>query len=147
MRAPMRTAVLITSAALAGSAYTVDDRFADVVLIAGLIERSHQGRRKSGRQAAFSSDILYDTLRRFDPGHLMLDITREEAMRGLVDFSRIEAMLARVRGRIDLVRLRSVTPFAAPLFLEPGRIPVQGQAQERLAEAAAQRLMAAAGLT
>ncbi|WP_149141052.1 ligase-associated DNA damage response DEXH box helicase [Gemmobacter caeruleus] len=131
---------------LAGNA-VMKRTFRNAAIIAGLIERSHQGRRKSGRQAAFSSDILYDTLRRFDPGHLMLDITREEAMRGLVDFSRIEAMLARVRGRIDLVRLRSVTPFAAPLFLEPGRIPVQGQAQERLAEAAAQRLMAAAGLT
>ena len=46
--------------------------FRNVALIAGLIERSHQGRRKSGRQATFSSDILYDTLRRHDPDHLLL---------------------------------------------------------------------------
>ena len=32
------------------------------------------------------------------------------------------------------------------LFLEPGRIPVQGEGRERLAEAAAARLMQAAGL-
>ncbi|THD85009.1 ligase-associated DNA damage response DEXH box helicase [Aliigemmobacter aestuarii] len=115
-------------------------------IIAGLIERSHQGRRKTGRQATFSSDILYDTLHRFDPGHLLLDITRQEAMRGLVDFARIEEMIARTEGRIDLVRLDRVTPLAAPLFLEPGRIPVQGEGRERLAEAAAERLMKAAGL-
>jgi ATP-dependent helicase Lhr and Lhr-like helicase len=120
--------------------------FRACAIIAGLIERSHQGRRKSGRQATFSSDILYDTLHRFDPGHLMLRITREEAMRGLVDFSRIEDMLTRTAGRIDTHRLSRVTPLAAPLFLEPGRIPVQGEGRERLAEAAAQRLMAAAGL-
>lgn len=120
--------------------------FRSSAIIAGLIERQHQGRRKSGRQATFSSDILYDTLRRFDPDHLMLAITREEAMRGLVDFARIEEMLARVGGRIDLLRLRSVTPLAAPLFLEPGRIPVQGEGRDRLAEAAAARLMAEAGL-
>lgn len=115
-------------------------------IIAGLIERSHQGRRKTGRQATFSSDILYDTLRRFDPDHLMLRITRQEAMRGMVDFGRIEDRLTQVAGRIDLVRLDRVTPLAAPLFLEPGRIPVQGEGRERLAEAAAARLIAAAGL-
>jgi hypothetical protein len=102
-------------------------------LIAGLIERSHQGRRKSGRQATFSSDILYDTLRRYDPNHLLLQITREEALRGLIDFSRIEAMLARVGANITLIRRPRVTPLAAPLFFEPGRIPVHGEARDRLA--------------
>lgn len=130
---------------LAGNA-VMKRTFRSSAIIAGLIERSHQGRRKSGRQATFSSDILYDTLRRFDPGHLMLRITRDEAMRGLVDFARIEDRLAQVAGRTELRRLRSVTPLAAPLFLEPGRIPVHGEGRERLAEAAAARLMQAAGL-
>ncbi|MBL8563130.1 MAG: ligase-associated DNA damage response DEXH box helicase [Gemmobacter sp.] len=130
---------------LAGNA-VMKRTFRASAIIAGLIERSHQGRRKSGRQATFSSDILYDTLRRFDPDHLMLRITRQEAMRGLVDFARIEDRLARVQDRIDLIRLEKVTPLAAPLFLEPGKIPVQGEARERLAEAAALRLMQEAGL-
>jgi ATP-dependent Lhr-like helicase len=120
--------------------------FRATAIIAGLIERAHQGRRKTGRQATFSSDILYDTLRRYDPDHLLLRITREEAMRGLIDFSRIEALLARVGPRIDLIRLDRVTPLAAPLFFEPGRIPVQGEGRDRLASEAAQRLMEAAGL-
>jgi ATP-dependent Lhr-like helicase len=67
-------------------------------------------------------------------------------MRGLIDFSRIEAMLARVGPRIDLIRLTRVTPLAAPLFFEPGRIPVQGEGRDRLASAQAQALMEAAGL-
>ena len=121
--------------------------FRATAIISGLIERSHQGRRKTGRQATFSSDILYDTLRRYDPDHLLLQITREEAMRGLIDFSRIEALLARVGPRIDLHRLSRVTPLAAPLFFEPGRIPVHGAGRDRLASAQAQALMEAAGLT
>ena len=120
--------------------------FRNTALIAGLIERSHQGRRKSGRQATFSSDILYDTLRKYDPHHLMLDITREEALSGLVDFARIEEMLTRTAGRIDLIRLDRVTPLAAPLFLEPGKVPIHGHGRDRLAVDAAQALMAAAGL-
>ncbi len=120
--------------------------FRGVAIIAGLIERSHQGRRKTGRQATFSTDILYDTLRRHDPGHVLLQMTREEAMRGMVDFGRVEAMLGRVAGRIDLLRLPRVTPFALPLFLEPGRVPVHGEGRERLVAEAAARLMAAAGM-
>jgi ATP-dependent helicase Lhr and Lhr-like helicase len=120
--------------------------FRATAIIAGLIERSHQGRRKTGRQATFSSDILYDTLRRYDPQHLLLQITREEALRGLIDFSRIETLLARVESRIDLIRLPRVTPLAAPLFFEPGRIPVHGEGRDRLASAQAQALMEAAGL-
>ncbi len=120
--------------------------FRNAALVAGLIERNFPGKRKSGRQATFSSDILYDTLRRHDPRHLLLDITRQEALSGLVDFGRIEDMLARIGPRIDLVRLDRVTPLAAPLLLEPGRIPIHGAARERLLAEAADHLLATAGL-
>jgi ATP-dependent Lhr-like helicase len=114
--------------------------------IAGLIERNLPHARKSGRQATFSSDILYDTLYRYDPEHLMLQITREEALRGLVDFGRIEEMIGRVAGRIDHLRLPRVSPLAAPLFLEMGRVPVKGEAEERLLAQEAERLMEQSGL-
>ncbi|MAO00818.1 ligase-associated DNA damage response DEXH box helicase [uncultured Roseovarius sp.] len=114
--------------------------------IAGLIQRNTPGARKNGRQATMSSDILYDTLVKYDPEHLLLDITRQEAMRGLVDFGRIEEMLARVAGRVTLRRLARVSPLAAPLFLEAGRMPVEGAAQERLLAEESARLLAAAGL-
>jgi ATP-dependent Lhr-like helicase len=114
--------------------------------VAGLIERNTRSGRKSGRQATFSSDILYDTLAKYDPNHLMLRITREEAMRGLVDFGRVEDLLQRTKGRVDHVALKRVTPLAAPLFLEPGRIPVFGEGRERLLQDRAAELMAEAGL-
>jgi ATP-dependent Lhr-like helicase len=116
-------------------------------VIAGLIDRNTTGgQRKSGRQATFSSDILYDTLRRYDPDHLLLEITREEALKGLVDFGRVEEMLARTQGRIDHVVLDRVPPLAAPLFLEVGRVPIQGSGTDRLLEEEAARLMREAGL-
>jgi ATP-dependent Lhr-like helicase len=120
--------------------------FRHSAIIAGLIERTLPGARKSGRQATFSTDILYDTLRKYDPDHLLLRITRAEAERGLVDFGRIEAMLARVGGRIDLCALPRPSPFAAPLLLEPGRIGVEGRGRADLVAEAAARLMAEAGL-
>ena len=114
--------------------------------IAGLIERNLPQARKSGRQATFSSDILYDTLSKYDPDHLMLQITREEAMRGLVDFGRIEEMLARTNGKVDHIKTDRITPLAAPMFLEVGRVPVAGAAQERILAEAAEELMASVGI-
>ncbi len=104
--------------------------FRNTAIVAGLIERNVMGKRKSGRQTAFSSDILYDTLRRYDPDHLLMEITREEALRGLVDFGRIEEMLDRSSGRVDHVRVDRLTPLAAPLMLEVGRVPVRGGTAE-----------------
>ncbi|OAN84374.1 DNA ligase-associated DEXH box helicase [Jannaschia sp. EhC01] len=121
--------------------------FKGSAIIAGLVDRALPGgKRKTGRQAAFSTDILYDTLRKYDPDHVMMEITRQEAMRGLVDFGRIEEMLARIADRIDHRPLSRVSPLAAPLFLEAGRVPVQGLANERLLEEETQRLMQTAGL-
>ncbi|KQI69223.1 helicase [Loktanella sp. 3ANDIMAR09] len=114
--------------------------------IAGLIQRNLPQARKSGRQATFSSDILYDTLAKYDPDHLMLQITREEALRGLVDFGRIEEMLTRTAGRVDHVTLNRPTPLAAPMLLEMGRIPIKGAGAERLMEDTAAQLMRDAGL-
>ena len=121
--------------------------FRGCATIAGLIERNLPQARKSGRQATFSSDILYDTLSKYDPDHLMLQITREEAMQGLVDFGRIEEMLARTEGQVDHVKPGRITPLAAPLFLEVGRVPIKGAAQNRIMEETAAAMMDAAGLS
>jgi len=120
--------------------------FRGAATIAGLIERNLPQARKSGRQATFSSDILYDTLRKYDPDHLLMRITETEALRGLVDFGRIEEFLARTQGRIDHVRLERVSPLAAPMLLEVGKVPIAGEGRERLLAREAAALMAVAGL-
>ncbi|MCB1343586.1 MAG: DNA ligase-associated DEXH box helicase, partial [Pseudooceanicola sp.] len=121
--------------------------FKGAATIAGLIDRVTVGPRKTGRQTLFSATILYDTLMRYDPDHLMIRITREEALRGLVDFGRIEEMLDRTGGRVEHVEAPHVTPFAAPLLLEVGKVHVaSGEADERLLAEEAKALMAEAGL-
>ena len=120
--------------------------FRSAAIIAGLIDRNFPGKRTSGKQATFSSDILYDTLHRYDPDHLMLQITEEEAMRGHIDFGRVELLLETVGDRIDQIALDRVSPLSAPLFLERGRVPIKGVAEARLIEEEAARLMEEAGL-
>ena len=130
---------------LAGNA-VMKRTFRASATIAGLIQRNTPQSRKSGRQATFSSDILYDTLHKYEPDHLLMQITREEALRGLVDFGRIREMAERIDGRIDHLKLNRVSPLSAPMFLEMGRVPVKGAAEEKLLADEAARLMESAGL-
>ena len=58
----------------------------------------------------------------------------------------IREMCARVGDRIDHMALDRVTPLAAPLLLEPGRVPIRGTADERLLEEEVTRLLDESGL-
>jgi ATP-dependent Lhr-like helicase len=77
----------------------------------------------------------------------MMRVTKTEAMTGLVDFARIRKMLLRVGDNIEHQNLRRLSPLSAPLFLEAGRVPVEGQAVDRLIAQEAEALMSEAGLT
>ena len=112
--------------------------FRNIATIAGLIEKTHPGAEKSGRQMTMNSDLIYDVLRRHQPDHILLRATRAEAAQGLTDVARIAALLARVKGRIRHRALKQVSPLAVPALIEEGREWVAGGAEDALlAEAAA----------
>lgn len=102
--------------------------FKHCALIAGLIERRHPGAEKSGRQVTFSTDLIYDVLRKHQPDHLMLRCARHDAATGLLDIARLGDMLTRVHGHIRHIALDRVSPFAVPIMLEIGRERAPGDA-------------------
>ena len=99
-------------------------------VISGLIERRHPGqaagRVKSGRQVTISSDLIYDVLRKHDPGHILLEAAWADAATGLLDIARLGDFLRRIKGRIRYKALDRVTPLAVPVLLEIGRELVYG---------------------
>jgi ATP-dependent Lhr-like helicase len=112
--------------------------FRNVAVIAGLIERRHPGQEKTGRQVTFSSDLIYDVLRKHQPDHVLLQATRADAGTGLIDLARLAAMLKRAKGRISHRQLARVSPLAVPVLLDVGREQVRGEGgvDEWLADAA-----------
>jgi ATP-dependent Lhr-like helicase len=118
--------------------------FRTVAVIAGLIERKHPGREKSGRQVTVSTDLVYDVLRRHDPGHILLEAAWEDAATGLLDIARLGQFLARARGRIRHQALDRVSPLAVPILLEIGVEPVGRLTREDLLREAAEDLIAEA---
>ncbi|MDB5411296.1 MAG: ATP-dependent helicase [Rhodospirillales bacterium] len=115
--------------------------FRNVAVIAGLIERKHPGAHKTGKQVTFSSDLIYDVLRRHEPDHILLRATRADAATGLTGVRRLGDMLARVRGRITLRALDRVSPLAVPILLEIGREQVSGSAIDTMIDEAAAALI------
>jgi ATP-dependent Lhr-like helicase len=107
-------------------------------VISGLIERRHPGKTKSGRQVTVSSDLIYDVLRKHDPGHILLEAAWADAAAGLMDIGRLGGFLRRIKGNIRHKALTGVSPLAVPVLLEIGQELVYGGtvAEDMLREAA-----------
>jgi ATP-dependent Lhr-like helicase len=116
--------------------------FRNVAVIAGLIERRFPGEEKSRRQVTFSSDLIYDALRKHEPDHILLRATRQDAAWQLADLRRLGELLRRAKGRIDYRRLDRISPLAVPVLLEIGKERVlDGTAEDELLDIAAQELI------
>ena len=105
--------------------------FREVAVIGGLVERQHPGKRKTGRQVTFSTDLIYDVLRRYEPGHLLLEAAWADAKAKMTDLGRLAHLLE--PERIDHVALPRVSPLAVPVLVLIGRERVAaGSAEEAL---------------
>jgi ATP-dependent helicase Lhr and Lhr-like helicase len=115
--------------------------FRNAAVIAGLIERRHPGKIKSGRQVTMSTDLIYDVLRRHDPGHILVEAAWADAATGLLDVARLGEFLARIKGRIRHQSLSRLSPLSVPILLEIGRERVYGQGQDAILREAAEDLI------
>jgi ATP-dependent Lhr-like helicase len=119
--------------------------FREVAIIGGLVERQQLGKRKSGRQVTFSTDLIYDVLRRYEPDHLLLRAAWEDARTRLTDVARLGHLLERAADTLVHARLDRVSPLAVPVLVMIGReAVVEGAGDDQLlieAEALADRAM------
>jgi ATP-dependent Lhr-like helicase len=110
--------------------------FRNCALVSGLIERRFPGAEKSGRQVTFSSDLVYDVLRRHQPDHLLLHCARTDAAAGLMDLTRLSGLLVRIKGGLRVKALPKLSPFSVPMLVEIGRERSPGGASEMVLQSA-----------
>ncbi|CAN7220691.1 ligase-associated DNA damage response DEXH box helicase [Phenylobacterium sp. LjRoot164] len=118
--------------------------FKGCAIISGLIERRFPGHEKTGRQVTFSTDLIYDVLRRHQPDHLLLRCARDDAATGMIDVARLGQMLARIKGAIRHAPLEHLSPFSVPILLEIGKERSPGDAGELILAEAQDDLIAEA---
>ncbi len=95
--------------------------FREVAVIGGLVERQHPGKRKTGRQVSFSTDLIYDVLRKYEPTHLLLEAAWADARARMTDVGRLAHLLDRAAETMLHVDLPRVSPLAVPVLTLIGR--------------------------
>ena len=105
--------------------------------ISGIVERHHPGKKTSGRQVTFSTDLIFDVLLRHEPDHLLIEAAWADARTRLTDIGRVADVLERAAREVDHVLLDRVSPLAVPVLSMIGRenLPAGMADDELLAEA------------
>ena len=102
--------------------------FREVAVIGGLVERQHPGKRKTGKQVTFSTDLIYDVLRKYEPDHLLLKAAWEDAKARMTELGRLARLVDRAQDTMVHVAATRVTPLAVPLMVVIGREQAPGGA-------------------
>ncbi len=113
--------------------YLLRRAFREVAVISGLVERQQPGQRKTGRQVTFSTDLIYDVLRKHEPDHLLIEAAWADARARMTDVGRLGDLLDRAAREVRHVLLDRVSPLAVPVLVMIGRESLpQGQADDEL---------------
>ena len=88
--------------------------FKEISFISGLIDK-----KKKGTKNFVSSDIIFDTLQKYDPNHILLQITKEEVMRYFVDKAKINLVFNK---KIIFNVLSNPSPFSLALIYKKEKI-------------------------
>lgn len=94
-------------------------QFREVARVSGLILQTYPGAKKSGRHVQASAGLLYDVLREFDPGNLLLHQARREVLEKQFEETRLARVLRRLcDSRVRIMRPEMPTPLGLPLIAE-----------------------------
>jgi ATP-dependent Lhr-like helicase len=119
------------------NSYLLRRAFREVAVISGLVERQLPGQHKTGRQVTFSTDLIYDVLRKYEPGHLLIEAAWADARARLTDLGRLADLLDRAASDLVHVVLDRVSPLAVPVLVMIGResLPLGAADEDLLVEA------------
>lgn len=107
--------------------------FREVAVISGLVERQHPGKRKTGKQVTFSTDLIYDVLKKYEPDHVLLEAAWADARARMTDVGRLADLLERSERELVHIELDRVSPLAVPVMTMIGREAVpQGAVDDEL---------------
>lgn len=114
--------------------------FRHVATVTGLVEQQNNAAKKTMRQMTVSTDLIYDVLRRYEPDHILLQVTRRDAERELLDLKRLSDLLMRFQDRWLFMQLPRASPFSIPVLTDVRTEQVRGAGiEDLLAQASIQQ--------
>ena len=88
--------------------------FREISLISGLLEKKNKSKKNY-----INSDIIFDTLKKYDPNHILLRITREEVQRFFCDKTNFDLFLNK---KLIFRKLEKPSPFSMSLIYKKEKI-------------------------
>lgn len=94
-------------------------QFRDIARIAGLVDPGMPRRGKTARQLQVSSGLMFDVLRRHDPGNLLLEQANREVLEAQLAYRELHEVLTRMAAqRWVLTRPPRFTSLSFPLWAD-----------------------------
>jgi ATP-dependent Lhr-like helicase len=94
-------------------------RFREIARVAGLVFSGYPGAPKSMKQVQASSSLFWEVFRKYDAGNRLLTQAEREVLAQELELERLRGTLKRMASqRVELVTLRTPSPFALPLMVE-----------------------------
>ncbi|MGB3724336.1 MAG: ligase-associated DNA damage response DEXH box helicase [Glaciecola sp.] len=110
--------------------------FRQVAIVSGLIEQQYHSNKKTMRQVTFSTDLIYDTLKQYEPDHILLKVTRDNAQRELLDLDRTRDLLFGFYQQYCFKALAKPSPMSIPIVLNVRSEQITGAGTQALLEQA-----------
>lgn len=95
-------------------------QFREIARVAGLILPAPPGRPgRSEREVQASASLLFDVLRRYDSGNLLLEQSEREILEKQLEFTRLQDLLLQLEKRpITVIETPNLTPMAFALWAD-----------------------------
>jgi ATP-dependent helicase Lhr and Lhr-like helicase len=94
-------------------------RFREIARVAGLVFSGYPGAPKSMKQVQASSSLFWEVFRKYDAGNQLLTQAEREVLSQELELERLRGSLKRMASqRVELVTLKTPSPFALPLMVE-----------------------------
>jgi ATP-dependent Lhr-like helicase len=92
-------------------------QFREIARIAGLVQQSPPGQQKSARQLQASAGLLFDTLSRYDPEHVLIELAHREVLERHLNLPDVLRWLRDLQQKTLLIAdVEQLSPLAFPLW-------------------------------
>jgi len=103
-----------------------------IATIAGLTEQRLPGQKRTMKQMTFSTDLIYDVLRQYQPDHILLKVARQQAEKEHLDLARLQRWLEENADRIQYRTLPHASPLSIPSMMQLGKERIRGEGEREL---------------
>lgn len=94
-------------------------KFRDISIISGLVFQGYPGEQKRARHLQSSAQLIFDVLRQYEPGNLLVRQAYDEILNDQMENARLRtAMLRLNRARIVIKHTEKFSPFAFPIVVD-----------------------------